>query len=72
MAASHLPLVGPILDLLNQPVNGSLFPQFTDITQMTSESIQGSGQITSLEVPPIDMAPIVSFVNGKHEVLSIH
>lgn len=66
MAAYHLPLVKRVLDLLNQPLNGS------DIFQMASKGIQGSGEITSLEVPPIDMAQIVSFVNGKHEVLSIH
>lgn len=58
MAAYHLPLVKRLVDLLKQPV--------------TSKGIQGSGEITSLEVPPIDMAQIVSFVNGKHEVLSIH
>lgn len=66
MAAYHLPLVKRVLDLLNHPLNGS------DIFQMASKGIQGSGEITSLEVPPIDMAQIVSFVNGKHEVLSIH
>lgn len=66
MAAYHLPLVKRLLELLNQPVNGSA------ILQMASKGIQGSGEITSLEVPPIDMAQIVSFVNGKHEVLSIH
>ncbi|XP_004572863.3 versican core protein [Maylandia zebra] len=43
-----------LVDLLKQPV--------------TSKGIQGSGEITSLEVPPIDMAQIVSFFNGKHEV----
>lgn len=58
MAAYHLPLVKRLVDLLKHPV--------------TSKGIQGSGEITSLEVPPIDMAQIVSFFNGKHEVLSIH
>ncbi|XP_044030322.1 versican b [Siniperca chuatsi] len=63
--------VDQILDILNQPVNGiggfqSHFPQISDLSQVTSEAVQGSGD--SLEPPPINLPPTVSFVNGKHEV----
>lgn len=55
-----------ILDILNQPAIGSdgsqsLFPQITDLSQITS------GDSVSLE-SPISLPPTVSFVNGKHEV----
>ncbi|GLD56826.1 versican core protein-like isoform X2 [Lates japonicus] len=65
--------VDHILDILNQPVSGvdgpqSLFPQITDLSQITSEAIQSSGDIDSLEPAPINLPPTVSFVNGKHEV----
>ncbi|XP_073333665.1 neurocan core protein-like [Pagrus major] len=63
--------VGRILDLLNKPMNGissSNFPQFTDLSQITSEAVQGSGDVDPLEPSPINLPPTVSFVNGKHEV----
>ncbi|XP_030579775.1 versican core protein [Archocentrus centrarchus] len=62
--------VDRILELLNQPVGGSqsLVPQLTDGKQITSEFVRGSGDSTSLEPSPIDLPPMVSFVNGKHEV----
>ncbi|XP_028273397.1 versican core protein isoform X1 [Parambassis ranga] len=62
--------VEQVLDILNQPRNGSLplFPQFTDLTQVTSEAVQGSGDSDLLEASPITLPPMVSFVNGKHEV----
>ncbi|XP_035524484.1 LOW QUALITY PROTEIN: versican core protein-like [Morone saxatilis] len=60
--------VDDILDILNQPLNGiggshSHIPQITDFSQVTSEAIQGSG-----DVDPLSLPPTVSFVNGKHEV----
>ncbi|XP_059213664.1 versican core protein-like [Centropristis striata] len=63
--------VDQILDILNKPgISGSqpLFPQITDFSQMTSEAIQGSGDISPPEVSPINLPPSISFVNGKHEV----
>lgn len=73
---SCLSLVDRILDILNQPMTGiigsqSLIPQITDLSQVTSEAVQGSGDIGPLEPSPINLPPTVSFVNGKHEVLSI-
>ncbi|XP_053266945.1 brevican core protein [Pleuronectes platessa] len=64
--------VDHILELLNQPGNSisgseSLFPQITDLSHMTREAIQGSGDIDSLEPSPINLPPTVSFFNGKHE-----
>ncbi|XP_075934317.1 versican core protein isoform X2 [Anarhichas minor] len=60
--------VSDILDLLNQPVLGPQFPQITDLSQGTSEAVQGSGDVDSQDVSPIDLPPSVSFINGKHEV----
>ncbi|XP_047186236.1 versican core protein isoform X2 [Scophthalmus maximus] len=65
--------VDHILDILNQPGNsiaGSqfLFPQIPDLSDVTSEAIQGSGDADSLEPSPINLPRTVSFVNGKHEV----
>ncbi|XP_019937129.2 versican core protein [Paralichthys olivaceus] len=65
--------VDHILEILNQPGNSitgskSLFPQITDFSHVTSEAIQGSGDIDSLEPTPIKLPPTVSFFNGKHEV----
>lgn len=69
-------LVDRILDILNQPISGIIgsqphVPQITDLSQITSDAIQGSGDIDTLEPSPINLPPTVSFVNGKHEVLSI-
>ncbi|XP_076614427.1 versican core protein [Chaetodon auriga] len=63
--------VDRILDILNQPgVVGSHpgFPQITDLSHVTSEAVQGSGDVDPLEPAPINLPPTVSFVNGKHEV----
>ncbi|XP_070781162.1 versican core protein [Enoplosus armatus] len=65
--------VDHILDILNQPMSGiggfqPPFPQITDLSQVTSEAVQGSGDTDSLEPSPISLPPTVSFVNGKHEV----
>ncbi|KAM6903098.1 versican core protein [Xenentodon cancila] len=59
-----------VVELLNQPMNGSqiLLPQITDLTQMTSKDILGSGNSNLLELSPIDQPELISFVNGKHEV----
>lgn len=70
---SCLSLVDRILDILNQPMTGiigsqSHIPQITDLSQVTSEAVQGSGYIDPLEPSPINLPPTVSFVNGKHEV----
>lgn len=72
---SCLSPVDRILNILNQPVNGIVssdpnFPQITDLSQVTSEAAQGSGDIDHLEPAPINLPPTVSFVNGKHEVLN--
>ncbi|XP_031696931.1 versican core protein-like, partial [Anarrhichthys ocellatus] len=68
LSISCLSLVSDILDLLNQPVLGPQFPQITDLSQGTSEAVQGSGDVDSQDVSPIDLPPSVSFINGKHEV----
>ncbi|XP_071322114.1 versican core protein [Trachinotus anak] len=65
--------VDHILEILNQPINSidgpqSQFPHITDFSHITSEAIQGSGDVDSLEPAPINLPPTVSFVNGKHEV----
>ncbi|XP_023144218.2 versican core protein-like [Amphiprion ocellaris] len=57
-----------VLDLLNQPGNISRFPHITDLTHLTSQAIQGSGDADSLDPSPINLPPMVSFVNGKDEV----
>ncbi|XP_068430452.1 versican core protein [Clinocottus analis] len=67
----HNQSVTNILDILNQPpkaVDGSQFPQITDLSQLNSEAVQGSGDTDPLGVSPLDLPPSVSFVNGKHEV----
>lgn len=67
-----LSLVDDILNILNQPgvIGGTHphFPQITDLSQLTSEAIIGSGDVDPLEPSPINLPPTVSFVNGKHEV----
>ncbi|XP_054467873.1 aggrecan core protein-like isoform X2 [Anoplopoma fimbria] len=73
-SVSCMSLVADILDILNHPgmgLDGSHFPQITDLSQVTSEAVQGSGDQDSLEVSPINLPPTVSFFNGIHEVPSI-
>ncbi|KAM9307125.1 versican core protein [Pholidichthys leucotaenia] len=62
--------VDDVLDLLNQPVNRSqsLFPQITDLSQISSRVVHGSGDTDSVEPTPVDFPSLISFVNGKHEV----
>ncbi|KAM8828979.1 versican core protein [Spinachia spinachia] len=63
--------VSHILDILNQPAmvpDGPLLPQITDLSQGTSQGIQGSGDADPLEVYPIHLPTTVSFVDGKHQV----
>ncbi|XP_023274808.1 versican core protein-like isoform X2 [Seriola lalandi dorsalis] len=65
--------VDQILDFINQPVSGidgshSQFPHMPDFSQVTSDAVQGSGDVDSPEASPINLPPTVSFVNGKHEV----
>ncbi|KAL6096416.1 vcan [Pungitius sinensis] len=63
--------VSHILDILNQPamvLNGPHFPRITDLSQRTSQGVQGSGDADPLEVYPMDLPPTVSFINGKHQV----
>ncbi|KAG8011015.1 Versican core protein [Nibea albiflora] len=65
--------VDDILNILNQPgkaIGGThpLFPQITDLSQLTSEAVLGSGDVDPLEPSSHQPAsPTVSFVNGKHE-----
>ncbi|XP_040013756.1 versican b [Xiphias gladius] len=49
-------------------IKGSQFPPIPDISHVSSEAIQISGDIDSLETQPINLPPTVSFVNGKQEV----
>ncbi|XP_038589272.1 versican core protein-like isoform X1 [Micropterus salmoides] len=61
--------VDAIMNILNKPPNGiggihSNFPQITDLSQVTRETVPGSGDIES----PVNLPPTVSFINGKHEV----
>lgn len=49
----------------------SQFPQITDLSQLSSEAVQASGDVDPLEPSPISLPPAISFVNGKHEVVSI-
>ncbi|TNM92073.1 hypothetical protein fugu_019085 [Takifugu bimaculatus] len=65
--------VDHILDILNQPFGGisgsqSHVPQITDLSQMTSETVQGGGDVDQVESAAVNLAPTVTFVNGKHEV----
>lgn len=65
--------VGRILDILNLPgssIDGpqSQYPQITDLSQISSEAIQASGDVDPLEPSPVNLPPAISFVNGKHEV----
>lgn len=62
--------VDHILDFLNSPLSGNggalpSFPHITDLSQITSDGVLGSGDV---EAAPITLPPTVSFVNGKHEV----
>lgn len=71
-----LSAVGRILDILNQPgssIDGpqSQYPQITDLSQISSEAIQASGDVDPLETSPVNLPPAISFVNGKHEVVLI-
>ncbi|KAM4528144.1 versican core protein [Odontesthes bonariensis] len=58
--------VDHILEILKQPMNGSLslLSPGSDLTQLSL----GSGDSDLLEPSPIGLPPAVSFVNGKHEV----
>ncbi|KAK5851542.1 hypothetical protein PBY51_023089 [Eleginops maclovinus] len=58
--------VEDIVSILNQPQ--SQFPQITDFSKVTAESVQGSGDTDPFDVSPINLPPTIRFLNGKHEV----
>lgn len=69
-------VVDHVLDILKQPFEGipgsqPHFPQITDLSQVTSEAVQGGGDVIQLEPAAVNLAPTVTFVNGKHEVLCL-
>lgn len=73
LSISRLSVVDHILDILSQPFGGipgsqSHFPQITDLSQVTSEAVQGGGDDVQVETAAVNLAPTVTFVNGKHEV----
>lgn len=62
------------MEILNQPISGLSGPQvpgISDLTHITSEAIQFSGDTDSLQPAPIDLPQNISFFNGKYEVFGV-